>query len=245
MALAPQLHYFACRSRGEPIRLLCALANLEYEEYSVPEMQDNGRRQLPPPAGDPTPRYLDSGAGRLADPLQFPFGTCPKWVDGDLVINQSNAILRHVARQTGFGGRNEAETASVDAWLEHCEDIRKAYNDVIYGLDLPPFDETLTNDDPRAVAAYEAHAPAVASSFRPFERRLQTSTVLVGERLTAADVALADLTDVHLKLWSGVLSEADFPKLMDHNTRVFQQPGIAAYIASGRRWGRLNGNALG
>ena len=96
---APQFHYFACRSRGEPTRLLCALVGLEYEEWSVREMQHNGRRQLPPPATDVTPKYLVGDAGNLGDPTQFPFGVCPKWIEGDLVICQSNAILRHVARE--------------------------------------------------------------------------------------------------------------------------------------------------
>ena len=78
----PQLHYFACRSRGEPIRLTCALAGLEFEEYSVPEEQANGRRQLPPLPSDPVPCYLTGEAGQLINnPAHFPFATCPKWVE--------------------------------------------------------------------------------------------------------------------------------------------------------------------
>ena len=214
----------------------------------MPEEQHNGRRQLPPPEGDPQPQYLSGDAGRLNDPSQFPFGTCPKWVDGTLVINQSNVILRHLARATQLYGTTAAETALVDSWLDHVEDVRKAYSDVVYGLDEPPFDAALTNDDPKCVAAFAAHAPSVTVAFTPCERQLASSAagVLVGDdAITVADIALYDIFEVHLRLWADVLSAADFPMLHAHRASVAAQPGIAAYLQSGKRWSRLNGNALG
>ena len=69
--------------------------------------------------------------------------------------------------------------------------------------------------------------------------------MLVGAALTAADVALFDLVEVHLRLWPDALGSSSFPKLHAHRAAVAAQPGIAAYQQSGRRWGRLNGNALG
>jgi glutathione S-transferase len=259
----PTLVYFACRSRGEPIRLACALGGIQFEELSVPEEQHNGRRQLPPPPGDPKPTYAAGDAGKLNNPASFPFGTCPKWVetvDGrDILINQSNAILRHVGRRAELYGSSVAEAALVDAWLDHVEDVRKAYNDVIYGLDEPPFDEALTNDSPRVAAAFEAHKPKVVESFGPFEARLAAvvagggtaaTPVLVGDKLSVADVALFDIFDVHLRLWADALGADAFPSLHAHRAGVAAQPGIAAYLgadegASRRRWSRLNGNALG
>jgi len=247
----PQLHYFACRSRGEPIRLACALAGIEFEEFSVPEEQSNGRRQLAPPPTDPTPRYLSQEAGSLANESAFPFGTCPAWVEQDdaaeppLRINQSNAILRHIGRRGQLCGSSAAEAAHVDAWLDHCEDVRKAYNDVIYGLDGPPFDESLSNDSPDAAASFAEHTAAVVTSFGPFERRLSDTDTLVGGSLTVADVALFDLFDFHLRLWPEALAPAAFPRLHAHRAAVASQPLIAAYLESGRRWSRVNGNALG
>ena len=155
-----------------------------------------------------------------------------------------NAILRHVARSANLAGTTAAEAALVDVWLDHCEDVRKAYSDVIYGLDEPPFDDSLRNDDPRCVAAFTAHAPAVVSSFRPFERALEGLSVLVGAALTVADVALYDILDVHLRLWPDALAAAEFPRVHAHRAAVAAEPAIAAYL-SGQRWGRLNGNALG
>lgn len=194
-----------------------------------------------------------------AQAAHFPFGTCPKWVepsgDGqpDLVINQSNAILRHLARKANLYGRTPAEAALVDVWLDHCEDLRKAYNDVVYGLDAPPFDERLTNSDQPAVAAFAAHAPSVATGFGAFEARLEAAQVqvmsggrvLVGDGLTVADVALYDLFDVHLRLWPNALAaHKGFARLHQHRAHIEAQPPIAAYLA-GPRWSRINGNALG
>lgn len=216
----------------------------------MPEMQSNGRRQLPPPPGDPKPTYLEGDAGRLDNVEHFPFGTCPKWVeylddDSTLVINQSNAILRHIARRTDLFGTTPAESAQCDAWLDHLEDVRKAYNDCIYGVDEPPFRDDLSNADADAAAAIAKHAPSTLTAFAPFERRLATSPQLVGAALTCADVALADLFDVHLRLWPAELGPSSVPQLHKHLGMVHAQPAIAAYLQSGKRWSRVNGNALG
>ena len=259
MPRRPQLHYFACRSRGEPIRLACTLAGLEYDEWSVPEEQHNGRRQLPPPPGSgPLLQYLEGEAGRLNSKSQFPFGTCPKWVefseDGTTTdFHQSNAILRHIARLTSLYGSAPAEAAAVDAWLDHCEDVRKAYGDVIYGLDEPPFDDSLTDADPRVAAAYAEHAPKLAAFFQPFEARLDAAAAaakgeavtLVGSSYTVADVALFDIFEVHLRLWAQALDAAAFPRVHAHRMAFSALPPVEQYLSSGRRWARLNGNALG
>lgn len=244
-----QLHYFACRSRGEPIRLLCALIGRDFEEWSVPEVQHNGRRQLPPPPGDPAPRYLSGEAGKLNNLAAFPLGTCPAWVerigDEEVVINQSMAILRHLARGASLLGTKLAEQAFVDVWLDQCEDVRTAYSKVIYGLDGPPFSETLGNDDALVAAKFAAHTPSVEAAFQPFEKRLAESSLLAGEAITVADIALFDIFDMHLRVWAGALTEAAFPFLHAHRARVSAQPGVAAYLASGKRWSIINGNNLG
>ncbi|CAE8725292.1 unnamed protein product [Polarella glacialis] len=249
--MALQLHYFACRSRGEPIRLVLALAGAEWEERSVPEQQANGRRQMPPPPSGRSPQYLEGAAGDLSNPDAFCFGTCPKLVDGDLELVQSNAILRHLGRRFGLYGSSASDTAAIDMWIDGCEDARQAYNELIYGLDGPPFRDDLSNESPEVAAALAEYAPKAAAVLAPFERRLRSGPreYMVGAAATIADVAVMDIFDVHVHLW-GESSLRDSPggpfeHLHAHRGRVASLGGVAEYLASDRRWGRINGNLLG
>jgi glutathione S-transferase len=64
------LHYFPLRGRGEVIRLALELRGVQYAEQA--------------------PDY----AAMKQDQDAFPFGQCPRLVDGDINCVQSNAILR-------------------------------------------------------------------------------------------------------------------------------------------------------
>ncbi len=79
------LHYFPVRGRGEVFKLECAVAGLEYELRDVD--------------------YQAMKTDRKA----YPFGQCPRLVDGDVDICQSNAIIRY-AVQVPY--RGEVPTAS-------------------------------------------------------------------------------------------------------------------------------------
>ncbi len=79
------LHYFPVRGRGEVFKLECAVAGLEYELRDVD--------------------YQAMKTDRKA----YPFGQCPRLVDGDVDICQSNAIIRYAVQVPYWG---EVPTAS-------------------------------------------------------------------------------------------------------------------------------------
>ena len=56
----------------------------------------------------------------------WPFGQAPVLHDGDLVVAQSDAILRHIGRKHDMYGADLAEAAIVDMVLLGVEDLRKA-----------------------------------------------------------------------------------------------------------------------
>lgn len=69
-----------------------------------------------------------AGAGTA----QWPFGQAPAFQDGDLIVAQSDAILRHVGRKFDLYGSSLAEAALIDMVLLGVEDVRKAYITLIY-----------------------------------------------------------------------------------------------------------------
>ena len=54
--------------------------------------------------------------------LSFP--NLPYYVDGNVKLTQSNAILRHLGRQHGLYGFNENHAAEIDMLLDTSTDIR-------------------------------------------------------------------------------------------------------------------------
>lgn len=65
-----ELYYFPIRGRAEVIKLLCAAKGIEYVVKDVDYQHMKTDRQ------------------------QYPFGQCPRLVDGDVDLCQSNAIIR-------------------------------------------------------------------------------------------------------------------------------------------------------
>uniref|UniRef100_UPI00398E53D7 glutathione S-transferase P-like n=1 Tax=Pristiophorus japonicus TaxID=55135 RepID=UPI00398E53D7 len=60
------------------------------------------------------------------------FGQLPKFQDGDFVLVQSNAILRHLGRKHGLYGKDDKEAALIDMVNDGVEDLRMKYVMLIY-----------------------------------------------------------------------------------------------------------------
>jgi len=100
--------YFAVRGRGQAFKYLCEDNGIAYQE----ELVD----------------FKDWPAKKATTTL----GQLPVVFDGDFQIGQSNAILRHVARQHGLYGKDEKEATTIDMLNDQQEDYRGAYLQMIY-----------------------------------------------------------------------------------------------------------------
>jgi glutathione S-transferase len=108
----PTLIYFPARGRAELIRLVLAEAGVDYEEHPV-------GRGTPPLNGRPTDFAALKASGDL------PFEAVPVWEEPDgFRLAQSLAIVNHVGRAHGLGGRTPVEAAQIDQWLGAYEDVR-------------------------------------------------------------------------------------------------------------------------
>ena len=200
-----------------------------------------------------------------ADRAGYPFAQLPRLVDragggggggGVVDVCQTGAIVRHLARRDpalGWYGRpgSLAEAARVDAWLEGCEALRIAHFALNYTdrWSDAATEAALTRHVRPATAVGDLETEQMGPSkprgahFGYLDALLGDATWCVGGSPTVADLALMELFEV----WSGAAPElaATWPRLAAHRDRVAALPAMSAYLASGRRPARINGNGLG
>lgn len=191
--------------------------------------------------------FVDAVVDREAmktDRSIYPFGQCPRYADAEVDLCQSNAIVRHLGRKHGLTGASLAEQAAVDELIEAVEAIKGKYLALIYqdGLsDEAKAKYWTAHCDASTVAARNggAHFTFVSD----FVAR-GPGVFAVGGTLTVADVMLFDIIDMHLRIFPEDFPAA-FPTMAALHAAVAAVPGVAAYLASGRRAEQQNGVALG
>merc|ERR1712136_498010 len=108
----PVLAYWDIRGLAQPIRLLLAYTETKYEDkYYV---------------CGPAPTFDKSCWFDIKSSLGLDFPNLPYYIDGDVKITQSNAILRYIGRKHNLLGTNESERICVDMMENEIGDFRKA-----------------------------------------------------------------------------------------------------------------------
>uniref|UniRef100_A0A8C1ZN49 Glutathione S-transferase n=1 Tax=Cyprinus carpio TaxID=7962 RepID=A0A8C1ZN49_CYPCA len=143
------------------------------------------------------------------------FGQLPKFEDGDLVLYQSNAMLRHLGRKHGAYGKNDCEASLIDMMNDAVEDLRLKYIKLIY-------QEYETGK--------EAYCKDLPNHLKPFESVLSKSKsgFLVGDQISFADYNLFDLLLNHKVLCSASLDS--FPTLKSYVDKIAARPKIKALL---------------
>jgi glutathione S-transferase len=153
----------------------------------------------------------------------YPFANLPYLIDGEIVVTQSNAILRYVARKADpdLLGCTPEEAMRVDIMLEEGMDLRNGTVGMAYGP---------------AGGDYEAALPAYEEALRDhlakLSRFLGYSPYFAGENLTVCDFPLYELLDQNELMVNGVLSA--FPNLKAFHARFAALAAIKHFLASDR-----------
>ncbi|UQA62426.1 glutathione S-transferase family protein [Polyangium aurulentum] len=202
-----ELVYFDIRGRAEPIRLLLA--------YTRTPHVDRGIKREDWPAVKAT----------------VPLGQVPILIErsseGEIVIPQSQAILRHLARELDAYGPTPHARARCDIAAETVLELRAAWNRVAY------FPGWLKDQ-----AATEAHYRETLPRFRAwFERALEESEArgdrfFAANRPTYADFLVFDTLDAHLLVEPSCLDGHGASQRFMDDMRAL--PGVSEYLA-GRR----------
>ncbi|XP_071767531.1 glutathione S-transferase P-like [Centroberyx gerrardi] len=145
------------------------------------------------------------------------FGQLPKFEDGDLVLYQSNAILRHLGRNHGAYGKDAREATLIDMMNDGVEDLRLKYGKLIY-------QEYETGKD-----AYIKDLPNHLSKFEAVMAKNKTG-FLVGDKVSFADYSLFEVLLNHLVLSPSCLDA--FPSLKGFVEKMSARPKIKAFLDS-------------
>ncbi|HKK30958.1 MAG TPA: glutathione S-transferase family protein [Alphaproteobacteria bacterium] len=184
----------------------CAELNLPYEREDV-----GGEF-----GGNDTPEYLTLN----------PNGRVPTVIDGNLVLWESNAIVRYLAAKHDAGGlwpTDVAERADLDRWMDWQQTVLSpAFRDVFWGLVRTP-------PENRDQAAIAAAVRASGDAFRMLDARLQDRAFIGGDRLTMADIPMCGF--VHR--WYGIDipdRPDDMPSLRAWYERLCLRPAFRTHV---------------
>ncbi|XP_073540527.1 glutathione S-transferase P 1 [Phyllobates terribilis] len=200
--------YFDVRGRCEAMRMLMADQGAEWKEEVV--------------------TFDTWQKGELKSKAVF--GQLPGFKDGDLTLYQSNAILRHLARNHDLYGKNPRQATLIDMVNDGVEDLRLKYIRLIY------------QNYENGKADY---IKALPTELGHFERLLASNdegkSFIVGGEISFADYNLVDVLRNHLVLAPDCLSGS--PLLSAYVKRISGRPKLETYLSSDAHKNRpINGN---
>jgi len=157
--------------------------------------------------------------------LKLPFGQIPTLEVDGVVLCQTNAIARYLARKYHLAGKTELEHAQADMLVDYFGDVVKPMMQLFFEQDAAKKAEGMKKyveeELPKSLTYLEAMLVANHGGDHYF----------VGSRLTWADLAFINLIS-----WTASFGRIEkplekFPKLAALQHRVESEPKIAAWIA--------------
>ena len=207
----PVFYYWDIRGLAQPVRLLLNYTGTQFEDCRL--------------TMGPAPDYDKSNWTDIKFSLGLDFPNLPCYIDGDIKITQSNAILRHIARKHDLVGKTEKEKAMVDMMADQSMDFRNGWVRLCYNADFS-----------NLKATYLKSLPETLQRFSEF---LGSKKWFAGDSLTFVDFVMYELLDQHKLLSPNCLKE--FENLKSFTERFEALPRIAAYMKSDKfKKGPLN-----
>lgn len=198
-----KLTYFDLRGRAEPTRLLFTVAGVQFEDERIGQEQWKAIKHKVP--GNSLP-FLS--------------------IDG-VIVSQSMAINRHLARIFGLDGESLSQKIKVDEIVEYLVAIKNKM------VELP-----MMSDDPRT----QARAEEILKSFKELmmkactfiEAQIQRNMkegngFAVGNRLTFADVMIFEAFENILATNNNALEKC--VGIMKCRSKVANMPRIKDYLS--------------
>ncbi|KAK2722664.1 glutathione S-transferase Mu 5-like [Artemia franciscana] len=199
----PTLAYWDIRGLAQPIRLLLAYTGTDFEDkYYV--------------CGE-GPSYDKSCWFDTKHSLGLDFPNLPYYIDGDVKITQSNAILRFIARKydPSLLGSNSEEMVRVDMLENEAGDFRNGFVRLCYRN----FNENKDN-----------YKNALPLKLKEFSNFLGNRKFFAGDHVTFPDFIMYEMLDQH-KIFSPSCLE-EFPNLKDFVNRFESIDNIKKYMNS-------------
>jgi len=208
--MRPVLGYWDLRGRGEYIRLLLTYLGLDYEDkrYKIGRAPTYDRAQ-----------WISDKASL---PLDFP--NLPYWIDDDVKLSQSHAILHYLGRKYDLNGRDNAEQTRIELIEEEALDLHTAIAGVAYADFKNP------SPTPQFPKLKEALIKSLPERLTKFEKFIGDGPWVVGDRLTTGDFRLYCSLDI-ITVLDKSLFEA-YPNIRAFLSRFEELPKVADHINS-------------
>lgn len=219
----PRLTYFNARGRAEVVRIMCAEAGFEYEDYRFrPNMENECRApeihssrpgvqclcQTHGPGNDEFVRFRAAGKSIT--------GQVPLMEIDGLQIVQTSAICRYLANKLHLAGTTPAEAAYSDVVAATLDDL---YIYMVQSMINRKVDANFYVDQwPKVGAMLEKMAATYSTSDGHF----------VGSKLTWVDCYGFHMFTRLAEGWPGALD--DYPKLKAIATNVANKPRVRAWL---------------
>ncbi|XP_069974510.1 glutathione S-transferase class-mu 26 kDa isozyme 47-like [Penaeus vannamei] len=192
-----KLGYWKIRGLAQSIRLLLEYTGTEYEERLYTE--------------GPTEWLSEK------ENLGLDFPNLPYYIEDDLKLSQSMAILKHVGRKHGLCGTTDAERTNIDMLAHVADDIRLHYSLFVY-----------QNYKTQKIE-YTRRMHVTGNRLSQY---LGNKKWFMGDTITVVDFLMYELLDIHLKVKDDWLK--DFSNLQEFHKRFEALPAIQEYMASPR-----------
>ena len=164
--------------------------------------------------------------------LDFP--NLPYYVDGDLKLTQSMAILRHLGREHGLYGKDNKETSQIDMIMDFAGDMRLGLARLAYNPDfvsnLGSYFSRHSNLKKSSFQENQKakHIESMEPKFKQLSAFLEGKQFLMGDALTIADFTMHDAIAWHQKLDEEMVKK--FPNVVEYLERFRSQPKIKTFL---------------
>jgi len=206
----PELGYWNIRGLANPIRYLLEHVGQKYEFKDWFQAPAPGWR----------------GGDKYKMNLEFP--NLPYYIDGNVRLTQSNAILRYLARKHDMTAKTEEELQQQDVIDGVLGDIRGATSNLVYRSENFEEDKIKFRSDTLEPLVKELNGKLAGKDY------------LVGNRLTYNDFILFEVLDVQQMMFANLLDQ--FPNLKSFHSRIKNLKGVKEFLQSDRNPTQINGS---
>ncbi|KAG1669952.1 Phosphatidylserine decarboxylase proenzyme, mitochondrial [Nymphon striatum] len=192
----PTLGYWEIRGMAQPIRHLLTYVGVDFED----KLYKYG----------PPPEYSTKNWTDVKFTLGLDFPNLPYYIDGDLKITQSDAILGYLGRKHGLYGKNENEKIRIDT---------------MYGVS---FDFIVKEIGPAIMSPDPAIKKALPAKLKTFSDFLGTRPWFAGDNISVIDFKMYEMILLLNKIEPGCIGQV----LQQFLDRFEALPAIANYMKS-------------
>ncbi|KFM59826.1 Glutathione S-transferase Mu 1, partial [Stegodyphus mimosarum] len=201
--MAPVLGYWNIRGLAQPIRLLLAYTETEFEDKKY--------------AYGPAPDYDRSAWLKEKHTLGLDFPNLPYYIDGDVKLTQSITIMRYLARKHKLEPEAEEDKIRADLIEQQVSDFRLNLAKIAYNSEFEKLKEE-----------YLKKLPTLLKEFSDFlGKRLWFASQ---DKITYVDFMIYEALYHHKALAADCLNE--FQNLKDFFDRFEELSTIQKYIQS-------------